>query len=538
MTKEQCKDKIYKKDLVGFEEALDKYISGGGDINEGYKNGEDLLYSTIYCENIDAAKFLIKKGAKVGKAFERALYYERYNILPILLEAAKITIEEKQWIEKICQQKNLKGEQLENILSALERAEIVESELVRVPMKVGMDIELNSEARAKSALCATLYSLSDSISQGKTADFAFAPILSKEEQQTIEKMTVKEYTHSYGNTKDNNIDDLQRGLGDKKDAEFVMNIIDRTRNSIAECVNADISDISYSFTLMENSGSLPHWHRDGGSPEDIRITLAIKGDGTMFARGLENTGEGYGIHMEDVKEFSQPSRGEIAAFNLGKEMTFHSAPLSSDSRILAVFSCDSCVKSITEQALLQKIGESIAPEIRLFNETRNVSMEAVRDVSPVSANTSIKSIVAAFPMEMQQEIAASGLLLTQGSNTSYQLSTNVQDLAVQSSLSLALLELGKNIRQAFTTPTPNKHKAFENKLSSLKENFKERGYEKLAEDTANIMESIERFNKQSPDHNRDELKKQAKEIISKYNKLERVAKFMIEKDLSKKTRSR
>lgn len=540
MTKEQLKDMMYKRaSLEDFEETLDKYISSVGDINIRDEYKENILRAAAINGNVDIVKMLLRKGARVEEEFDDAIWNEKYDVVPVLLEAAQITAEEKQWVEKICREKNLEAEQLDKILSALEKVEVVDSKLVRVPIQVAMDIEPHSEAEAKDSLCASLHLLSNSISQGKKDSSAAARYLSKEEQQIASKLSVQEDVNGYGSEeKAKQLNIIEKGLGNKEDAEFVMDIIDRTRESMADCLNGDINSIYYSFSLLKNSPRMQHWHRDGGSPEDIRMTLAIKGDGTMLAHGSENMESGYSVPKEDIKEFSQVAQGEISVFNIGKEMAVHSGPLATDSRVLVIFDCPSCAKNITEQSLLQNIGESIAPEIKAFNETRNISMESALDIPSVYKNSSMEEVVGALPMEVQKEISANRLPFSQNANASYQVSSNVQGMAVQSALSLSLLEIGKNIRKVFTNSTSSKNTGIEKKLSGLKKVFKERGYGKLAEDTENIIESIEKFNQQSFNQDKSQLKKRAKEIISKYEKLERVAKVVVEKDLSKKPRSR
>lgn len=481
---------------------LDRWIANGGDINDrgvlsrsrdAHIDHTTLLYHALGCPAYTDA--LIKRGADVGRMFMIALSYKNYNTLPMLLET-KMTLEEKNFIEEHCK-RNLSGKQLADTLTSLEKAEIIEDGLTKVAMEV-VRYSTNEDIN----LCANLYALSEKVSRGEDSDFLLAPYISKEEQERFDKIQLtvvdrlmvstdtifKNTKGVYTETDDERLAILGKAFTEGQDADFTLSLVKRVRSTMAKCVGIKDEEISYRINInpgfSERSSS---WHRDGGERSYMRAVMTIKGVGTQFAHRSEDidTPPYYGSKTDSVSQYRQAPAGAIALFNRGPNGVVHAAPLTTQPRIVAVFDCDSCLANltshnITTQEVLQSIETSISPEIKAYNEGR------------------------------KHTLTVASLLVTTG--------VLIRKL-------MGKLTTSKEDKESYTD--------LENKLYSLSELFTTRGYQTLAERTSKISDSLKDFNTQSTQLSKAELKEKAQEIFSDYQKLERVAKVIAEKGMSK-----
>ena len=481
-----------------WEEDLDKYIKNGGDINSSYKD-ETMLSNSL--RNAEATKILVKKGVDVGRIFVSFMSYSpfiNFDGLASILEKSKITEEEKKLLKRYFSEDK-------KILEAIEKAKIVENKLVEIKVNLTND----------KGLCPTLYSLSDKALEGGSG-VAFFNTFTDEELKRTEGIAVKGDASAHAKlTYEMQVKALEKSLSNQEDAELVVSSVKKIQKSISECLGIEQERIRY-VIRVEASSILPYyfWHKDEGNPATLRVTSTLKGPATMFTSSNEmSSNSPYDEYL--VKEFYQPASGQSAAFNAGPKMAVHTAPVTTEPRIYAIFTCEACLTDLTHENLRDKIEHSIAP--RAFNETRSLTT-LNPPIASISNNTTLEQLTRI------DEPSSDRLLPSK---------INAINPTLNTALTTANLMLNlSKINTAFSTATPESYKGLEEKLTDLQSEFKTRGFNNLAKNSETILESLKEFNKNDPKLDKKARKAEALEIFAAFQKLENVVTVIQNKNIS------
>lgn len=560
-----------------FSDALDKFIIDGGNLNEKIYYEENQFKSeikvTFISQNIElfnrspeALRLFIDKGGNLDIDYSYAIENEYYNLVPILLDGKKITREDLKWIKARCQ-KHIDSSILDR---ALEKAYIRE-DYVEKPVRMVMEVQPDSLEAARAGMCVAIHSLSADIRDGDTSSFKITPYLLPEEINKAQKYKViSNGDYSFVSHKNPTIDTITRAvyvqspsvaekksdaifsdLIKKEQAEQVLNIVNKALEDMAYCLGIKKDEISVSVRSMGLDQSyLDSWHRDGiglGNP-GFRATLAIKGDGTMFAFDSDNISQG-----SEVKGYFPSPGGALSIFSSGGKRVVHKTPIVIDSRIVVVFDCDECLTEITHNNLVQRVAEGIAPVIKesyqkLLQEEREelqayiaekqpTELKAQEDLKPLegSSNLLVKLLKTEDQAQDLARLTNSGAVSNQPnlSNSYVQSFANQAILALSLGVAPVIRKLSSvfqnEVNQDYNEPRQEEYKSLDQKLQNLANFFKRKNNPLLELESLKVLKTLNEFNQQPHSDDTKALTEQAKIIFKRYKKLQQEANDIVNK---------